>query len=103
MVAAIPGRAAVITVGSAEEARRAVASGVDVIVAQGWEAGGHVRGTVAMLPLVAAVVDAVATVPGPTAQDDLCGPQHLDAEHWLGRYSAGADQKSAFKSRDHAG
>ena len=26
------------TVGSAEEARRAVASGVDVIVAQGWEA-----------------------------------------------------------------
>jgi nitronate monooxygenase len=30
------------TVGSAAEARRAVASGVDVIVAQGWEAGGHV-------------------------------------------------------------
>ena len=28
------------TVGSAEEARRAVASGVDVIVAQGWEAEG---------------------------------------------------------------
>jgi nitronate monooxygenase len=27
------------TVGSAEEARRAVASGVDVVVAQGWEAG----------------------------------------------------------------
>ena len=27
------------TVGTAEEARRAVASGVDVIVAQGWEAG----------------------------------------------------------------
>jgi NAD(P)H-dependent flavin oxidoreductase YrpB (nitropropane dioxygenase family) len=51
------------TVGSAEEARRAAASGVDVIVAQGWEAGGHVRGTVATLPLVPAVVDAVAPVP----------------------------------------
>jgi nitronate monooxygenase len=51
------------TVGSAEEARRAVAAGVDVIVAQGWEAGGHVRGTVATLPLVPAVVDAVAPVP----------------------------------------
>ena len=51
------------TVGSAEEARRAVASGVDVIVAQGWEAGGHVWGTVATLPLVPAVVDAVAPVP----------------------------------------
>jgi NAD(P)H-dependent flavin oxidoreductase YrpB (nitropropane dioxygenase family) len=36
---------------------------VDVIVAQGWEAGGHVRGTVGTLPLVPAVVDAVAPVP----------------------------------------
>jgi nitronate monooxygenase len=51
------------TVGSAEEARRAVASGVDVIVAQGWEAGGHVWSNVATLPLVPAVVDAVAPVP----------------------------------------
>jgi nitronate monooxygenase len=51
------------TVGSAGEARRAVAAGVDVIVAQGWEAGGHVWGTVATLPLVPAVVDAVAPVP----------------------------------------
>ena len=51
------------TVGSAQEARRAVASGVDVIVAQGWEAGGHVWGEVATLPLVPAVVDAVAPVP----------------------------------------
>ena len=51
------------TVGSAEEARRAVGSGVDVVVAQGWEAGGHVWGCVATLPLVPAVVDAVAPVP----------------------------------------
>ena len=51
------------TVGSAEEARRAVASGVDVIVAQGWEAGGHVGSQIATLPLVPAVVDAVAPVP----------------------------------------
>jgi NAD(P)H-dependent flavin oxidoreductase YrpB (nitropropane dioxygenase family) len=51
------------TVRSAEEARRAVASGVDVVVAQGWEAGGHVWGQVATLPLVPAVVDAVAPVP----------------------------------------
>jgi nitronate monooxygenase len=51
------------TVGSAEEARQSVASGADVIVAQGWEAGGHVWGKVATLPLVPAVVDAVAPVP----------------------------------------
>jgi nitronate monooxygenase len=52
-----------LTVGTAAEARRAVASGVDVIVAQGREAGGHVWGTVGTLPLVPAVVDAVAPVP----------------------------------------
>jgi len=47
----------------AEEARRAVGSGVDIVVAQGWEAGGHVPGGVATLPLVPAVVDAVAPLP----------------------------------------
>jgi nitronate monooxygenase len=52
-----------LTVSSADEARRAVQSGVDVVVAQGWEAGGHVRGLIATLPLVPAVVDAVAPVP----------------------------------------
>jgi NAD(P)H-dependent flavin oxidoreductase YrpB (nitropropane dioxygenase family) len=51
------------TVGSAEEARRAAGWGVDIVVAQGWEAGGHVLGRVATLPLVPAVVDAVAPVP----------------------------------------
>jgi NAD(P)H-dependent flavin oxidoreductase YrpB (nitropropane dioxygenase family) len=51
------------TVGSAADARRAVDAGVDVIVAQGWEAGGHVRGTVATMPLVPAVVDAVSPAP----------------------------------------
>ena len=36
---------------------------MDVVVAQGWEAGGHVWSAVATLPLVPAVVDAVAPVP----------------------------------------
>ena len=51
------------TVGSAKEAQAAVRCGVDVVVAQGWEAGGHVCGTVATMALVPAVVDAVAPVP----------------------------------------
>jgi nitronate monooxygenase len=51
------------TVGSAEEARHAAGCGVDIVVAQGWEAGGHLRGSVATLPLVPAVVDAVAPLP----------------------------------------
>ncbi len=36
---------------------------MDIVVAQGWEAGGHVWGGVTTLPLVPAVVDAVAPVP----------------------------------------
>jgi len=53
----------VCTVGSVLEAERAAEGGADVIVAQGWEAGGHVRGTTATLALVPAVVDAVDPVP----------------------------------------
>jgi nitronate monooxygenase len=51
------------TVPSAAQARRAVDAGVDIIVAQGWEAGGHVQGEVAPLPLVPRVVDAVTPTP----------------------------------------
>lgn len=51
------------TVASSKAAREAVRLGADIVVAQGWEAGGHVRGSVASLPLVPAVVDAVAPVP----------------------------------------
>jgi NAD(P)H-dependent flavin oxidoreductase YrpB (nitropropane dioxygenase family) len=52
-----------VTVGTAEEGRVAAAAGASVIVAQGWEAGGHVWGTVSTLALVPRVVDAVAPVP----------------------------------------
>jgi NAD(P)H-dependent flavin oxidoreductase YrpB (nitropropane dioxygenase family) len=51
------------TVGAVRDAAAAVECGVDVVVAQGWEAGGHVRGKVATMALVPAVVDAVAPVP----------------------------------------
>ncbi|GGQ51540.1 NAD(P)H-dependent flavin oxidoreductase [Couchioplanes azureus] len=51
------------TVGSVPEALHAAACGVDVIVAQGWEAGGHVRGTTTTMVLVPAVADAVHPIP----------------------------------------
>ncbi len=51
------------TVGNSEDARKAVDDGIDIVVAQGWEAGGHVRGSVASLPLIPAVVDAVGDIP----------------------------------------
>jgi NAD(P)H-dependent flavin oxidoreductase YrpB (nitropropane dioxygenase family) len=51
------------TVGSVADAVAAAEAGVDVIVAQGGEAGGHVRGTTSTLTLVPAVVDAVSPLP----------------------------------------
>src|SRR5215468_7900372 len=50
-------------VGSVPEAERAATAGVDVIIAQGVEAGGHVAGEVPTLALVPRVADAVAPRP----------------------------------------
>jgi NAD(P)H-dependent flavin oxidoreductase YrpB (nitropropane dioxygenase family) len=52
-----------VSVGSVAEAEAAAYAGADAIVAQGWEAGGHVRGTISTLALVPAVADAIAPVP----------------------------------------
>jgi nitronate monooxygenase len=54
------GATPIATVGSAEEARSAVEAGVDAVVAQGAEAGGHLQSDVAAMPLVPRVADAVA-------------------------------------------
>jgi len=51
------------TVGSVAEAKQAARAGADVILAQGWEAGGHVRGEVSTLCLLPTVVDAVHPTP----------------------------------------
>jgi NAD(P)H-dependent flavin oxidoreductase YrpB (nitropropane dioxygenase family) len=50
-------------VGSIAAAREAARAGVDVIIAQGVEAGGHVAGEVTTLALVPRVVDTVAPTP----------------------------------------
>ena len=52
-----------VTVGSVDEAKAAADAGADAVVAEGWEAGGHGRGTVATLALVPAVADAIGPVP----------------------------------------
>jgi NAD(P)H-dependent flavin oxidoreductase YrpB (nitropropane dioxygenase family) len=48
--------------GTVEHARRHVEAGVDIVVAQGYEAGGH-TGLVSTMVLVPEVVDAVGSVP----------------------------------------
>lgn len=48
--------------GSVGNARKQIAAGVDLIIAQGSEAGGHV-GTVSSFPLIPQVVDAAGSIP----------------------------------------
>ena len=52
-----------IQVGSVAEAKAAAAVGVDVVIAQGFEAGGHVRGKTSIWELLPATVEAVEPVP----------------------------------------
>ncbi len=48
--------------GTVEHARRHVEAGVDIVIAQGYEAGGH-TGQVSTMVLVPEVVDAVGSIP----------------------------------------
>ena len=52
-----------IQVGSVEEAVAAADAGVDIVIAQGIEAGGHVKSTTSLSTIVPAIVEAVAPVP----------------------------------------
>src|SRR5437660_5757793 len=47
-------------VGSTAEAIAAQRAGCDFIIAQGFEAGGHIRGTLGLLPLLSSVLDEIS-------------------------------------------
>ena len=57
------GTKVMVQAGSVAEAAAAAAAGVDAIMVQGVEAGGHVRGTTALSVLLPATVDAVRPLP----------------------------------------
>src|SRR5581483_11865815 len=82
-----------------EEARQAARAGVDAIVAQGGEAGGH-TGTLATLPLVPQVVDAVAPIPV-IAAGGIADGRGLAATLLLG--AEGAWLGTAFLAASEAG
>jgi nitronate monooxygenase len=96
------------SVGSAADARLAADAGVDAVVAQGVEAGGHVLGRVSTLALVPAVVDAIAPLPvlaagGIADGRGLAAVLSLGAEAaWIGtRFvaSAEADAHEDYQAR----
>lgn len=90
------------SVGSVEEAERAVDAGVDVVVAQGCEAGGHVRGRTSTMVLTPAVVDAVGPVPV-VAAGGIADGRGLAAVLALGAQAAwlGTRFLTAFEAATH--
>jgi NAD(P)H-dependent flavin oxidoreductase YrpB (nitropropane dioxygenase family) len=94
------GATILVTVGSAAEASRAVAAGADVVVAQGWEAGGHVWSAVSTMALVPRVVDAVSPVPV-VAAGGIADGRGLAAALALG--AAGAWVGTRFLAASEAG
>ncbi|MGH8630422.1 MAG: nitronate monooxygenase, partial [Burkholderiales bacterium] len=57
------GAVVTVTVGSAEEAKRAADQGADILVAQGVESGGHVWSTLSTMVLVPLVCEAAPGLP----------------------------------------
>jgi len=93
------GALSILTVGSAEEAAAAVAAGIDIVLAQGVEAGGHVVGQVGTMALVPAVVDAAGTAPV-IAAGGIADGRGLAAALMLG--AAGACCGTRFLASDEA-
>src|SRR5215475_9176835 len=91
-------------VGSVEDARRAAGDGVDVVVAQGQEAGGHNFGTLPTFALVPLVVDALVLASGGVADGrGLAAALMLGADGaWVGTRlvaSAESEAHDGYKSR----
>jgi NAD(P)H-dependent flavin oxidoreductase YrpB (nitropropane dioxygenase family) len=87
-------------VGSVQSAQRSARAGVDVIIAQGVEAGGHIAGQVTTMALVPRVVEASEE---DTVRTTLFGGRWPNAPHrvlrtafvaqWLGQEARGSEQR----------
>ncbi len=82
-----------IQVGSIAEALKAATDGADIIIAQGIEAGGHVRGTLGLSVMLPEIVHKVAPVPV-LAAGGISDPQAVDTVMKLG--AAGAWVGTSF-------
>ncbi|XXG78954.1 hypothetical protein AAC387_Pa09g0123 [Persea americana] len=74
-------------VGSVKAAERAIAAGVDCIIAQGVEAGGHIAGTVSLMALLPRILDAVGHRNIPV----VAAGSIVDARGYVAALSMGAE------------
>ena len=92
------------TAGSVQEAADAASAGVDMLVAQGVEAGGHVRGTAPLQQLLPDIRRAVPVVPvlaaGGIGDVDSRGPRPRGRRRWdLARQPFRRERRSGERIR----
>ncbi len=100
------GATVMVTVGSAKEALTAIEAGADILVAQGWESGGHVWGTIGTMALIPAIRQVLPDAPliaagGIASGQAMVAARALGADGvWMGtRFAASqeAHAHSGFK------
>lgn len=79
------GTSIVVQVGTLQQAEQAAAAGVDAVIVQGVEAGGHSEGTLPLSEILPVVVGAIAPIPviaagGIVDHDDVCAAMRLGAQ-----------------------
>lgn len=100
------GTEVVVQVGSVEEAKAAAAAGVDAVIIQGVEAGGHVRSRTSISVLLPATVDAVYPLPV-IASGGIADARGVAAALALGaqavslgtRFLCSVESRAAYKER----
>jgi len=95
------GLVTMVQVGSVAEARKVVKEGADIIIAQGIEAGGHIRGRIGVMSLLPAVLDVVEGRPviaagGIVDEGTVRAASTMGAEGiWAGTVFVASDESQA--------
>ncbi len=95
------GATVMVTVGSTDDALAAIDAGADILVAQGWESGGHVWGTIGTMALIPAIRQVLPHAPL-IAAGGIASGQAMVAARALGADGVWMGTRFAASQEAHA-